>query len=183
VAASDPGANRWWASGAADYGAGVTDDAFAQPDDDLAAEHAAQRAEAVALFNHVWSLLDLPARSEAEDFDMVHAAHASRWHWGRAGGPQEWAIGEWQCARVYADLIRAEPALAHARRCLTLCEEHDLDGFVVASAHEALARAHLVGGDLGAARTHRDRAAELAAGLADLEDRALVEGDLATLPL
>jgi hypothetical protein len=149
----------------------------------LAAELAAERGRAVALFNHVWSLLELPRRSAAEDFDMVHAAHASCWHWGRAGGPQEWAIGEWQCARVYAELVRGEPALAHARRCLALCEEHDLDGFVVASAHEALARAHLVAGDLAAARRHRDRAAELAAGLDDLEDRAVVEGDLATLPL
>ena len=151
--------------------------------DDLAAEHAAQQAEAVALFNHVWSLLELPQRSTDEDFEMVHAAHASRWHWGRAGGPSEWAIGEWQCSRVYAELIRPEPALVHARRCLQLCQEHDLDGFIVASAHEALARAHLVAGDLDSARAERARAAELAAALEDLEDRAVVEGDLATLPL
>jgi len=151
--------------------------------DDLAAEGAAQRAEAVALFNHVWALLELPQRSVAEDFEMVHAAHASRWHWGRAGGPQEWAIGEWQCSRVYAELIRPEPALVHAHRCLQLCHEHGLDGFVVASAHEALARAHVVAGDLPAARAERDRAAQIAADLADLEDRAVVEGDLATLPL
>ncbi|MCU0283496.1 MAG: hypothetical protein MUD13_06310 [Candidatus Nanopelagicales bacterium] len=154
------------------------------PDADaLAEELATQRGEAVALFNRVWSLLELPQRSEAEDFDMIHAAHASRWHWGRAGGPQEWAIGEWQCARVYADLIRPEPALVHARRCLALCEEHHLDGFVVASAHEALARAHLVAGDLPTARAHRDRAAQLATTLDDLEDRAVIEGDLATLPI
>jgi hypothetical protein len=148
-----------------------------------AAEHAAHRAEAVALFNHVWSLLELPQRSVEEDFDMVHAAHASRWHWGRAGGPQEWAIGEWQCARVYAELIRPEPALVHANRCLQLCQEHGLDGFVVASAHEALARAHFVAGDLSAARAERDSAAEIATHLTDPSDRAVVEGDLATLPL
>ena len=155
------------------------------PDDleDLAAERETERAEAVRLFNHTWGLLDLPQRTAAEDFDMVHAAHASRWHWGRVGGPQEWAIGEWQCSRVYATLVRAEPALVHARRCLDLCAEHQLDGFIVASAHEALARAHLVAGDLATARAERDLAATLAAGLADLEDRAVVEGDLATLPL
>ena len=39
----------------------------------------------------------------------------------------------------------------------------------------------MVGGDLEAARVERDLAAELAAGLDDLEDRAVVEGDLATL--
>ena len=82
----------------------------------------------MALFNHAWSLLDLPERTPAEDFDLIHCAHASRWHWGRAGGPQEWAIGEWQCSRTYAVLGRPEPALVHAQRCLDLCEEHDLDG-------------------------------------------------------
>jgi hypothetical protein len=156
---------------------------FADDPADEASERAAQRAEAVRLFNHAWSLMDLPERTEAEDFDLIHCAHASRWHWGRVGGPQEWAIGEWQCARVYAALTRPEPALAHARRCLALCQEHGLDGFIVASAHEAIARAHLVGGDLARARVERDLAAGLAAGLADLEDRAVVEGDLATLPL
>lgn len=151
--------------------------------DDWAGELAAQRAEAVRLFNHAWALLDAPERTPAEDLDLVHCTHASRWHWGRAGGPQEWAIGEWQCARVYSVLARAEPALVHARRCLELCDEHGLDGFIVASAHEALSRALFVAGDLDGARTERDLATELAAGLADLEDRAVVEGDLATLPL
>jgi hypothetical protein len=159
------------------------------PTDDLDAaareldqERAADRAQAVALFNHAWSLLDLPERTPAEDFDLIHCTHASRWHWGRAGGPQEWAIGEWQCSRAYAALGRAEPALVHARRCLDLCQEHALDGFIVASAHEALARALHVAGDLDAARAERDAAVRLTAALEDPEDREVLERDLATLP-
>jgi hypothetical protein len=148
----------------------------------MAQDRAADRAAAVALFNHAWSLLDLPERTPAEDFDLLHCAHASRWHWGRAGGPLEWAIGEWQCSRVYAVLGRPEPALVHARRCVDLCAEHALDGYIVASAQEALARAHAVAGDLDAARNARDIATDLAVALDDLEDRAVVEGDLATLP-
>jgi hypothetical protein len=71
----------------------------------------------------------------------------------------------------------------HAQRCLDLCVEHQLDGFIVASAHEALARAYLVHGDLNAARIERDIATELAAALDDVDDRAVVEGDIATLAL
>lgn len=149
---------------------------------ELAQERANDRAQAVALFNDAWRLLDLPERTSAEDYDLIHCTHASRWHWGRAGGPQEWAVGEWLCSRAYAVLGRAEPALVHAQRCVDLCAEHALDGFVVASAHEALARAHAVAGDLDAARIERDIAAGLAAALDDLEDRAVVEGDLASLP-
>ena len=157
----------------------MTNDADQDPS---AAALALERAQAVALFNRTWSLLDMPDRSGSQDLDLIHCAHASRWHWGRAGGPQEWAVGEWQCSRVYATVGRAEPSLVHAQRCLALCVEHHLDGYIVASAHEALARAYLVGGDPVAARTERDRAAELAAALPDPADRAVVEGDLATLP-
>lgn len=150
---------------------------------DAASVAATERAMAVELFNHAWTLLDLSERTSAQDFDLVHCAHASRWHWGRAGGPQEWAIGEWQCARVYSVLGRPEPALVHAGRCLQLCSDYALDGFIMASAHEALARAHLAAGDPRSARAERDRAAELTAALRDPEDRAVVEADLATLDL
>ena len=114
---------------------------------------------------------------------MVHAAHASRWHWGNAGGPMEWAVGEWQCSRVYAVLGLAEASLRHGERCLELSETYGLGGYLPASAHEAIARAHAVGGDRDAALRHRDLAAGIAATLEDLDDRAVVEADLATLPL
>ncbi len=81
------------------------------------------RQLAVDLFNSVWTLLERTDRSTAEDDDMLHAAHASRHHWGEVGEPVNLARGEWQCSRVYAVLGRAEPALWHARRCLALCEE------------------------------------------------------------
>ena len=43
------------------------------------------RRLAADLFNRVWELLDLPGRSRDEDDEMVHAAHASRYLWGRVG--------------------------------------------------------------------------------------------------
>ena len=105
---------------------------------------------------------------------MIHAAHASRWHWGRAGGPEQWAIGDWLCSRVYAVLDRGEPALYHAQRCLAVCEEHRMGNFVPASAHEALARAHAVLGDMDLARIERNLAY---ADAIDLDD------DEATMPV
>jgi formate hydrogenlyase subunit 6/NADH:ubiquinone oxidoreductase subunit I len=142
-----------------------------------------ERRVASELFNHVWSLLETEDRTEAQDDAMVHAAHASRWHWGRVGSPQQWAIGEWQCSRVYATLGRAEPALHHARRCLELGVTEGVDPFVEASAHEAMARALAVGGDLDGARVERELAYRLAVDLDDDDDRAVIESDLATLPI
>ncbi len=39
------------------------------------------------LFNHVWSLLEMEDRTTAQDDEMLHAAHASRWHWAQTGVP------------------------------------------------------------------------------------------------
>jgi hypothetical protein len=142
------------------------------------------RAEAVALFNGVWQMLDLEDRTPAQDDQMVHAAHASRWHWSQAGelsGDQQLAVGEWQCSRVYSVLGRGEPALHHARACLAICQDGGLGDWVVAAAYEALARAAAVAGDLGEARSWLARARTAVAAIADPEDREVIEGDLNSL--
>ena len=63
--------------------------------------------------------------SREDDDRMLHAAHASRYHWGEAPEcePANLARGEWQISRVYMVLGRAEPAIWHAQRCLEHCEE------------------------------------------------------------
>jgi hypothetical protein len=142
-----------------------------------------ERALASHLFNHVWTLLDTTDRTPEQDDAMVHAAHASRWHWGQVGGPEQWAVGEWQCSRVYAELGDGTQALRHARRCLELSVLDGVDDFVEASAHEALARALAVSGDMEAARAERDLAYGLAVNLEDDDDRGVIESDLATLPI
>ena len=139
------------------------------------------RQLAADLFNHTWTLLELPDRTPVQDDEMLHAAHASRHHWGVVGTPENRARGEWQCSRVYAILGRAEPALWHARRYLALCEEHGIADWDLAFAHEAIARALKVAGDdLGSAAAVA-RARELAADIAGDEDRELVLSDLATI--
>jgi hypothetical protein len=89
---------------------------------------------------------------------------------GRHGG--EPGPGEWQCARVYSTLGRAEPALWHARRCLQLAD-FDLPG-----AYEGLARAHAVAGDRDAARRWLERARETTRQVAEEDDREVLAADL-----
>jgi hypothetical protein len=145
---------------------------------------AQHRGEAVALFNTVWEMLDAPDRTPAQDDQMVHAAHASRWHWSQAGelgGDQQRAVGEWQCSRVYAVLGRGEPALHHATACLAICEERGLGDWVLAAAYEALARATAVAGDAGRTGAWLAKARTAVAAIADAEDREVIEADLATI--
>jgi len=158
----------------------MSSDSVAAPD---SLDPAVERQVAIDLFNHVWRLLEVEGRSIEQDDAMVNAAHASRWHWGRVGGPEQWAIGEWQISRVYAVLLRGEQALYHAQRCLMICSDPGIESFVPASAHEALARAYAVRGDLELARHERNVAYALAVDLEDDDDRAVIEADLATLPI
>jgi hypothetical protein len=99
---------------------------------------------AVELFNLTWSLLDKKDRTSQEADKMIHAAHASRFHWGEIGKPVHFERGEWQISRVYSVLNRPEPALYHAQRCLEICTENNIGDFDIAFAYEAMARAYAV---------------------------------------
>jgi DNA-binding transcriptional MerR regulator len=122
----------------------------------------------------------------AEEVDrMIHAAHASRLHWDVIGLPANRARGEWLCSRVYATLGRGEPAVWHAQRALAILEAggEGIEDWDLPAVYEALARAHAVAGSREEAEAWRSRAREAVAAIAGAEDRELIEGDLATIPL
>jgi hypothetical protein len=132
---------------------------------------------AVGLFNEVWRLLKKSSRSLEEDDRMVHAAHASRFHWEIVGNQQNLAIGEWQIARVYSVLQRTEPALHHAWRCLAICEANNIGGFYLASAYEGLARA-LAGNADSSFLEYVRRAKQIAEDVVDASEKAILLADL-----
>ncbi len=140
-----------------------------------------ERRLAASLFNHVWELLEKPDRSACDDDEMIHAAHASRHHWGVVGTPMHLARGEWQCSRVYAVLGRFEPALHHGQRCLTLATDNDLGAFDVGIGHEAIARAYRVAGDPAKVAEHVALGDAESAKITESEDRKILDDDLADL--
>jgi DNA-binding transcriptional MerR regulator len=148
---------------------------------------AAHRRLGVDLFNFTWTLIEKPDRTPGETDEMIHAAHASRYHWSKAGTTVHLGRGEWQIARVYSVLRRAEPALWHAGRCLAYVEAAvaagEAESWDLPAAREAMARAAAVAGDEAEAIRWRDLAREALAAIEDPADRELIEGDLATLPL
>ena len=69
------------------------------------------------------------ALADTEVDEMLSAAHASAYHWLKAGGTlTNAARSQWQIARVYSTLGRGEPAMWHARRCVELAEAAVADG-------------------------------------------------------
>jgi DNA-binding transcriptional MerR regulator len=141
-----------------------------------------ERRLAVDLFNHTWELLETAERTPAQDDRMIHAAHASRFHWEQVGDATNLLVGEWQCSRVYAVLGRSEPALWHARRALAVAEEAEITGFFRAASYEALTRALLVAGDRARAAAAEADAWQAAEAIDDDEDRLIFEQDMASLP-
>ena len=148
---------------------------------------AIHRRLGIDLFNHTWTLIEKAARSPAETDEMIHAAHASRYHWSKAGTTANLGRGEWQCSRVYATLGRGEPAVWHARRCVEYSEAAaaagEAESWDVPSSYEAMARALAVAGNRTEAEEWRARARAAVAAIAEPEDRQIIEQDLATLPL
>ena len=47
--------------------------------------HMEHKQLAIALFNETWDLIDKAKRSKDEDALMIHASHASLYHWLQIG--------------------------------------------------------------------------------------------------
>jgi len=125
----------------------------------------------VDLFNHTWDLLDKNERTQAEIDEMIHAAHASRYHWSQVGTAVNLARGEWQISRVYSALRRSEPAHYHAQRSLEICHENGIGDFDLAFAYEALARAASVSGDNQSLQEYLFQANTAGEKIAEQEDK------------
>jgi len=146
---------------------------------------AGQRELAVSTFNRVWELLELPERTPEETDEMIHAAHVSCYVWSQIGTAANVARGEWQCARVYATLGRAQSALWHAGRCLELNEAggEGFEDWDLPSAQQGMAHAQLAAGERQEAKRWAALAREGLARVEDPEDRELIEGQISELKL
>jgi len=140
------------------------------------------RQLAVDANNATWELLGRDDLTPAEAEELLGRAHAAAHHWRRAAGrgPANDARAAWLVSRAYVALGHGDLALDQARRSASIVEDAGLADFDLAYAHEATARALACLG-------HVDEAAvELAAArgvpIADDEDRAIVEADLAAGP-
>ncbi len=141
---------------------------------------------AIGLFNFTWSLLDKAKRTKEENDTVVHAAHASRYHWGELvkmgqGTAANLGRGEWQISRVYSVLKRPEQARYHAQRYLDICREHGIGDWDIAFAYEALARAAAISKDASSRDKYLELAKKAAKQIKEEENRKLLFSDLKTI--
>ncbi|MGD2101344.1 MAG: hypothetical protein PVG83_03850 [Acidimicrobiia bacterium] len=129
-------------------------------------------------FNHTWELLDRDELSREEQEEMLASAFAQQHNWYRVGTPKNWAIADWQIARVAAVLGYADLARRFGERSLELAVEHDLGPFVTGFAHESIARAAAAVDDLETFTEHLELAKATLADIEDADDRDVLQADL-----
>ena len=103
----------------------------------------------ISLFNNTWNLIDKKDRTKDEEDEMIHSAHASRYHWGVAikgnasgTGTKNYARGDWQLSYVYSIVGKFEPALYYGQSSLEICLDNEIGDFDLAFGYEAVARAY-----------------------------------------
>jgi hypothetical protein len=137
---------------------------------------------AVECNNEVWALLSKKSRTLQEDENMVHAAHASHFHWSKIGEPLNVQRGHWLISHVYAVLNKPDQALYHAKKCLSVTEQHGFIDFDLAYAYEAMARANAAAGNAQEAVKYLNLARAAAEKIELDEDRQLFISDLKAEP-
>ena len=139
------------------------------------------KKEAIDNFNGTWDLIDKEHRTHEEMIDMLHKAHASRYHWGQVGTPLHFLRGEWQISRVYALVGMAESAILHGKESLRLCRENDIGDFDLAFAYESIARAYSIIKDTENVEHYLKKAHEAAVNIEKPEDREYLISELQTI--
>ena len=127
------------------------------------------RKTAKKCFNEAWDYLDKKSREAQEESQMLHLAHASRYHWSLVGTPTNQAVSDWQISRIYATLNQPGLALHFAKSCLETCEKNDLSDRIH-TAYEGMARALAIGGNHKSAREYATKAREQLARLTGLDE-------------
>lgn len=134
---------------------------------------------AQATNGRVWELLQKRDRSQAENDEMVHAAHACAYHWKFAGTAVHQQRGEWLISHVYVVLGHGNEALRHAERCFELTESNRslMQDFDIAYAFEGMARAQALLGDRKMAEEFLVLAQQAGNSIANEEDLSIFMGD------
>jgi tetratricopeptide (TPR) repeat protein len=110
-------------------------------------------------FNEAWDYLDKKNRTAEDEQQMLHLAHASRYHWSFIGSARNFAVGDWQLSRVYAALNEPRLALHFAKSALEITQKNKLSENL-ASAYEGMARAYAIAKEKRSAMDYIKKARE-----------------------
>jgi hypothetical protein len=148
------------------------------PGFDLADAH---RYFAAYCFNWAWDLIEKPDRSPQDDRQMVALTQASIFHWSQRPDCEDrnMSIGYWQASRVQSLIGNPAEALRLGEICLGY--SHGQPPYLLAYAHEALARARSQLGQPEQSAQHLAAAHGLLTSVKDPADRDRLAADLSEI--
>ena len=129
---------------------------------------------AIECNNRAWRLSEAASRTQAEDEEMLHCAHAAALHWSRVGTELHNARAAMLLAHVEA-ILGHSSAMEYARRSFEYVTSHDSPGWEVAFAHAILANAAAAAGDARLHAKHYAEAKALGATIENAEEREIFE--------
>ncbi len=133
---------------------------------------------AIEAFNKTWDYIDLNSRTKEETLEMIHLAHASRYHWGFAGTELNKGRGEWQISRVYSIANLGESALLHAKAYLDICIKNNYNDWDLSFAYEALAYAYKVIGNKDLMNKYKQKGLDSLSQIKEKDDKDYAESEL-----
>ena len=141
-----------------------------------------QRWFAVECNNRAWRLSEAPARSTAENTEMLDAAHAAAFHWRKVGTEIHAARAEMLLAHVHALLGHSDLAMKHANASFRSITSRESPEWELAFAHAILAHSASVAGDAEMHSRHHAFAKELGESLANAEEREIFDATFRRVP-
>ena len=133
---------------------------------------------AIEAFNKTWEYIDMESRTDEETLEMIHLAHASRYHWGFAGTELNKGRGEWQISRVYSISGLGESALLHAIAYLDICIKNGYKDWDISFAYEAIAFAYKVLNNTELMISFKERGIQSLVDIKEKGDRDYAETEL-----
>jgi len=133
--------------------------------------------------NVAWTLAETTGRTAQQCYEMLHAAHAAAYHWGRVGTDLHKARCEMLLAQVHALLGSGVLAMEYALRSQTFVCAHDSPDWEVALMHAVLANAAFAAGNMSLYDEHYALARRLGEAIADAEDRAIFNSTFSQVPV
>ncbi|KZL22035.1 hypothetical protein PsAD2_00060 [Pseudovibrio axinellae] len=142
------------------------------------------RTVAIELNQRAWALLEKQDRTLEDNDELLHAAHASLWHWLQVGTKRNEQRGLWLVGRVHVLQGNKEAAMRYAKKTMTLTtsNEEDMVDFDHAYAYELFARATFLAGEKDKAEGLFERASRLGQLIHGEQNRKIFFSDLEAIP-
>ena len=148
-------------------------------DDEIRKWH---RRFAVECNNRAWRLSETPTRSPAEDTEMLNAAYAAAFHWGKVGTELHAARARMLLGQVHALLGHGELAMHYASASFAYVTAQDSAQWELAFAHAVLANAASAAKNAEIHSRHYALARQMGQALSDAEEREIFEATFRHVP-